>query len=82
MSSATCGFAHGLHLVTDTRRLETNPGFLLGRPSYESLGAKGFLSGTLSGEQGPTAKTLFGPVQFREIFCFRTALSGFFSMAY
>lgn len=36
------------------------------RFKYRSLGGKFFLSRALSEEQGPTVKTLHGPVQLRE----------------
>ena len=78
MSSTSYGLAQGLQCATVTRGLAAGPERLEGRSRYSSLSPNGRPSGVSATEEGQTARTLKGPVQFSESFFLRTLLSAFF----
>ena len=66
------GLEQGLHRAAESRHWASGPGMSYGRSRYSNLAARGRPSGVESEGEGPTAKTLKGPVQFSDGFSLTT----------
>ena len=75
MSSASYRLAQGLQRAAVTRGLAAGAERFEERSRYSSLSSSRRPSGVSAAEEGPTAITLKGPVQFSESFSLRTLLS-------